>query len=111
MYEKNILISLIIFIILLTGCSKIIETEKQDIKVEIINTNYSPMWTQMVGETFITYPSKYEVTVKYKGKEYTVDNEEVYQKYKDKIGEIVDAELTTNIYDTGNVVKIITKIK
>ena len=109
--KKIILLCLIIFIISLTGCAKVIKTEEQDVKVKVINVNHTPHRFYMVGKVPITHPAKYEVTVKYEDKTYTFDNDYLYEKYKDKVGENIDAILTTYIYDDEKVEERITKIK
>lgn len=109
--KKIILLCLIIFIISLTGCAKVIKTEKQDVKVEVINVKHKPHRFYMVGKVPITHRAKYEVTVKYEEKTYTFDNDYLYRKYKDKVGENIDAILTIYTYDDGEIEEIITKIK
>lgn len=109
--KKIILLCLITFIIFLTGCAKVIKTEEQNVKVKIVNVNHSPSRFYMVGKVPITNPAKYEVKVKYEEKTYTFDNDYLYRKYKDKLGENIDAILTIYTYDDGKIEERITKIK
>lgn len=109
--KKITLLYLIVFVISLTGCSKVIKTEQQDVKVKVVNVYHSSHRFYMVGKVPITHSAKYEVTVKYEEKTYTFDNDYLYEKYKDKVGENIDAILTIYTYDDGKIEERITKIK
>lgn len=94
-----------LLIFTLTGCSHIVETTQEDVIVTIINSDYDSAWMQPVkigkNTTYINHSAKYEIYVEYKGESYIVDDETIYEKFKDKIGETVIGTLKTNTYDNG----------
>lgn len=60
--------------------------------------------------TMVHRPAAYRITVEYNGTKYTISGRDVYEKYKDKIGENAIGVLEIREYDDGtakyNVVEI-----
>lgn len=99
------LITLLIFS--LTGCADLISTETKKVDVLITYEDYSgawlqPMWTGKMF-TYISHPAQYEITVKYDGIEYTLDNETYYDAYKNRIGDTITGTLEIKTYDDGTI--------
>lgn len=99
------LITLLVFS--LTGCTNLISTETQKVDVLITYEDYSgawlqPMWTGKMF-TYIAHPAQYEITVKYDGIEYTLDNETYYDAYNNRIGDTITGTLEIKTYDDGTV--------
>ena len=107
---KNRIFALLLLIVLifsLVGCAKCISTEYENVEVTIVDKYYSAMWLQpmIVGNvtTFITHPAVWKITVEYNGVEYTIEDENTYNKYKGKIGQTTIGELEIKTYDDGTV--------
>ena len=101
------LLLLITLVFSLVGCAKCICTEYENVEVTIVDKYYRAMWIQPVRTgkvtTFITHPARYEITVEYNDIEYTISGSDTYDKYKDKIGQIIIGELEIKTYDDGTV--------
>jgi hypothetical protein len=103
---KKILIILILpFLFLTTGCGYRENVEIQEVKVEIIDANYEPSRVQMImsNKTLIpiTHPAEYNITLSYNNKKYVINDEMAYNNYKNKIGICVDATMkvkTLNLF-------------
>ena len=108
---KRIIILALIAVILLcfTGCAKLINTETQEVEATITDVYHRGAWVQMIssGKTMIpiSHPAKYEVTFTYEDVTLTVDDKELYDYYKGKIGATVKCDLITKYYDNGAVHK------
>lgn len=107
---KNRILSILLLIVLIcsfAGCAKCISTEYDNVEVAIANKYYRPMWMQPIRvnkiTTFITHPAVYHIIVDYNGIEYTISGSDTYDKYKDKIGQIIIGKLEIKTYDDGAV--------
>lgn len=110
MKQKNrifavlLIVALVFFIV---GCAKCVSTEYENVKVTIADKHYRAMWLQPIkvgkSTTFITHPAVWEITVKYNGVEYTIEDKDTYNKYEDKIGQTTIGELKIETYDDGTV--------
>ena len=98
---KKILILSVFILLLLTGCAKCINVEYENVEVVIVDEDYTPMWLQPVKYGLITHPARYEITVEYNGAKYTLDDEDTYEKYKNKIGQTVNGTMEVKTYDDG----------
>ena len=100
-----VLLSIMIMMFSLIGCTKCINTEYESVEVSIVDEYYRKMWFQPVftGKTsaLITHPAQYNITVEYDGSEYTFDDSDTYDKYKDKVGQTVIGTLEIRTYDDG----------
>lgn len=107
--KKNITIILTIAVICscFIGCTKCIKTETYTDQVKIVDTHYvDGRWISAFNgksQTLIYLPATYQVIVSYNDAEYTVDGGDVYNKYKDKIGNTVNATIEKKNYDDGTV--------
>jgi len=88
-----------------TGCAELINTEIQEVDATVTDIYHRAAWVQMMstGKTMIpiSHPAKYEVTFTYEDVTLTVDDKELYDYYKDKIGTTVKCDLITEYYDNG----------
>lgn len=102
-----LLILLVLSILLITSCAKVTSVETDTVEATIIDANYTPtrMIPMRTGKitTHITYPSRHEITVKYGDISTTIDDRNLYYKYKDHIGSIVECELITKYFDNGKI--------
>lgn len=104
-----IFITLLVFLLVfsLTSCASLISTETQKVDVLITYEDYSGAWLQPVWTgkmfTYIFHPAQYEITVKYDGIEYTLDNETYYNAYKDRVGDTVTGTFEIKTYDNGTI--------
>lgn len=105
--KKITIILLIIILLCLTSCAALVSTETQEVDATVTDVYYRGAWIQMIssGKTMIpiTHPAKHEVTFTYKNTTLTVNNKELYDYYKDKIGETVKCDLIIEYYDNGTV--------
>ena len=99
----------------LSGCSELVERTHINDYVTITYTKYHPGYstTELMGNTIYEddVDPSYIVKVQYKGKEEWYDDEELYKKYKDKIGEKIKASIRVDKYDDGTVKYIIESIE
>ena len=95
----------VLILFLLAGCSKLISTEYKDVEIKIIDCYHKDGYTTIIscGKSFIPirHSEINEVTVDYNGNQYVIKGEEVYYKYKDKIGEPVTGTLEIKNYEDG----------
>ena len=109
--KKLILVSLFLFILSLTACSEVAHTETKEVDVKIVDVYHQGMSLYRVGGMTMYTPSEHEVTVEYNNKTYTFDDQELYEKYKDKIGKTTKALLVIYTYDNGDINEDITELK
>lgn len=98
---------LLIMIFSLMGCAKLIDTRYENVEVTVVDQYHRSMYLQpmMVGKTMtlITHPAIYRIIVEYNGFEYSINGEDTYAKYKNRIGQTTIGNLETKIYDDGTV--------
>ena len=96
-----------VLLLCLVGCSTLIGTATHEVDATVTDVAYKNAWTQMIwsGKVMIpiTHPAQYNVSFTYEGQTLTVDNKELYDYYKDKIGSTVKCNLITKYYDDGTV--------
>lgn len=109
--KKLILVSLLVCILSLTACSEVVQTETKDVDVKIVDVYHRSTSMIKTGSTTMYIPSRHEVTVEYDHRTYSFNDQELYEKYKDKIGKTAKAVLITYTYDNGEVREDITKLK
>lgn len=111
-FMENHLIGVIIFSFLATivilGVLKFVDNEnitsKENIVdiVQIVDSYENTIGGTMtlVGKTLVRTPSTthYNIVVKYKGKEYKIDNYDTYKQFKDKKGQNVKAMMKKITY-------------
>ena len=101
-----ILIPALIIFAIYTADS-LITTEYETVEVQIVDTYYKGRSTSVVfvGKTCVSrvIPAKYEVIVEYDGEEYTINDKNAYEQYKDSIGETVAATLEIRTHENGQV--------
>jgi hypothetical protein len=104
---KKILILSVFILLLLTGCASVISIEYENVEVVVVDEDYTAMWLQPVKcgnvTTFITHPAHYKIIVEYNGVKYTLDDEDAYKKYKNKIGQTVNGTMEVKTFDDGTV--------
>ena len=107
---KNRILMLLLLVVLIFGlisCAKCISTEYENVEVTVIDSYHRGIWRQPVRSgkttTYITYPEVWQITVEYNGVEYTVSGNDTYNKYKDKIGQIITGKLEIRTYDNGTI--------
>lgn len=109
------LVVIICLVFLLVGCAKVVNTEYESVEVNIVDIHHRAMWLQPMKAgkvtTFITHPAVYEITVEYNNVEYTIDDQDIYDRYKDKIGQTAIGTLEIRTYDDGTVRYNITELK
>lgn len=97
------LLTILIALILLTGCAKVVDTTEEDITATIVSTHHASSWLQPIRTgkvtTYISHSATWETTVEYNGKEYIIDNEDMYNICNGNDGEEVDCTLTTYYYN------------
>jgi hypothetical protein len=115
MIKKLHLIIILCLVISLVGCTKLISTEYKNVEVNVVDIHHSAMWLQPIkagkATTFITHPAEYDVTVEYNGVSYTIDDEDTYNRYKDKVGQTTIGTLEIRTYDNNTVKHNIIELK
>jgi len=86
---------------------KCISTEQKTVEVIIVDEYHrsSYMTPMSAGKVIIMHrhPAVYQITVKYNDTEYTIDEEDTYNRYKNKIGETTTGTLEIRTYEDGSV--------
>lgn len=104
---KKLIALILICSMFFTACSKMVSEEYLDVTVTVVDSHYSSEWMQMIpigdAYTFITYDAEYYIYVTYEGQKYSINNEDTYNKYKDKIGEDVKAILAVEKYENSTI--------
>lgn len=104
--KKYLTIILLSLTLLLTGCAELVSTETQEVDVIVIDSYHRNMWLQPVHAgkvtTWVTHPAVYRITVLYNEVQYTVDGSDIYDQFKDDIGETVTGVLEIRTYDDGS---------
>ena len=102
-----ILLLLAALVFSLIGCAECIDIEHKDVEVTVVDEHYSAAWMQPFynGKTmmFLSHPADYHITVDYNGIEYTINDHDTYDKYKDKIGQTAIGKLEIRTYNDGTV--------
>ena len=105
--KKTVSVIIIALIFCFAGCAKITNIETQGVFATVTDVSYRGAWVQMIptGKTVIPicHSAKYEVTFTYEDVTLTVDDKELYDCYKGKIGTTVKCDLVTEHYDNDSV--------
>ena len=98
-----------------TGCSKLINTEYENVEVNITDEMYIAPYTLYyhTGKTImpISHAAEYNIVVEYKGIEYFFRDKNTYNKYKDRVGETTTGILEICTYDDGTIKYNITELE
>lgn len=102
-----ILILCLLSSVIFTGCKKLVSTEQTTVKVEVVDSYHRAgyntlVWTGKV-HTVVRHPAVWRITIEYEDVEYTISGSDTYNKYKERIGDIVNGTLVTRTYDDGSV--------
>lgn len=100
---------------ILTGCAKCINTEYENVEVNIVDEYHSGMYVTPISAgkvtTMVTHPAVYEITVEYNGVKYTISGSDTYNKYKDMVGQTTTGTLEIKTYDDGSIRYDITSLE
>ena len=90
----------------LTACKKCISKDYVTETVKIVDEYHRGHYITPVrcGKSFsmVSHPAVYMITVDYKGKEYSIDDEETYMEYSTKIDSEAKATFYVKTYDDGS---------
>lgn len=105
--KKFLVFMLIAVLVTLTGCARVINTEYKEVDVKITDTYHraayvTPLHAGKVT-SLITHPAVYRIYVEYGGVEYTFSGSDIYNKYRNKVGQTVKGKLKINTYDDNSV--------
>lgn len=94
----------ILYVILLWW-PKTIKTEIKNVQATVANVDYRREYITTVrcGMTtnVIHHSARYYIKIKYNNLITTIDNRDIYEKYKNNIGGEIDCKLITKTYDNG----------
>lgn len=111
----SIMVIMQLSMFVLTGCTKCINTEYENVEVNIVDKYYKESETEyyLIGSTIGTneIPEIYEITVEYNNVEYTISGSDTYNKYKDIVGQTTTGTLEIRTYDDGSVRYDITELQ
>lgn len=103
----KILLLIAIILLCFTSCAELIDVETREVEATITDVYYKGSWIQMipVGKSVVSifHQARYKVTFTYEDVTLTVDDKELYDCYKDKIGAMVKCDLITEYYDDGSI--------
>jgi hypothetical protein len=102
---KKLIVLLVLFSILLTGCTKLLNTESEAVEAEVVHIYHRSIMIlpQKAGNATIltTYPARYEVTVQYNDITTTISSQELYERVR--VGDKVSCNLITKYYDDNSI--------
>lgn len=105
--KKTVSVIIIALIFCFSGCAKITNIETQEVFATVTDVHYTGPWVQFIptGKAVIpiSHSAKYEVTFTYEDVTLKVDDKELYDYYKNKIGTTVKCDLVTEHYDNDSV--------
>lgn len=85
----------------------LVSIKYDDVKVMVVDVEYRPSYITMtrIGNSTvpITHSPTYKTTVLYDGYKFDIYDEDIYDKYKDRIGVYTDARLETQIYKNNKI--------
>lgn len=98
---------LIITVFTLTSCAKCINTEYENVSINIVDAYHrgayiTPMRAGKVTTTQY-HPAVYRIYVEYEGVEYSISGSDTYNKYKTQIGQMATGVLEIRTYDDGTI--------
>lgn len=100
---------------ILTGCAKCINTEYENVEVNIVDEYHRGMYVTPISDgkvtTMVTYPAVYKITVEYNGVKYTISGSDTYNKYKDMVGQTTTGTLEIKTYDDDSIRYDITNLE
>lgn len=100
---------------ILTGCAKCINTEYENVEVNIVDEYHRGMYVTPISAgkvtTMVTHPAVYKITVEYNGVKYTISGSDTYNKYKDMVGQTTTGTLEIKTYDDGSIRYDITSLE
>lgn len=89
------------------GCAKLINTEYKNVDVTVVDKYYHSAWVQpvFIGKTVrhVAHPAEYKIIVEYENTEYRISGANVYDRYKDKVGQQAVGTCEVCTYDNGMV--------
>lgn len=98
-----ILLLIVLLVVCLSGCAKVIDTETIVVDATVVDVYYRGAYTQILptGKScmIVHHPAQYFVTLQYEDYKIRVNNEGLYNRYKDNIGGQVECNLVTRYYD------------
>ena len=113
--KKVFLLFLLIFTFCLCGCAKVVSTETKEVEGVIVDEYHRGMYITPIraGKTTImqTHPAVYRITVEYNGVEYDINGSDIYNNYKDMVGQNTIAVLEITTYDNGEIKEKIIELK
>ena len=99
------LLLIIGLMLLLSGCTKCINTSYENVEVRITNeycrgAYFTPIHTGN-ATNMIYHSAVYRIMVEYNGVEYAINGRGTYEKYSGRVGELVVGCLRIREYDDG----------
>ena len=92
----------------LGGCKKVTSTYELRVDAIVEDTYHKKAWAQFQYHastkrtTTIQHPERNEVSIRYNGEVFTLDNKNTYEYCKDKIGQSVPCILEVKEYNDGS---------
>lgn len=106
---KKICLLLLIVALLMSGCTITRESRRETeiISVMVVGVEYKPASSRPIvaGKSIIIQriPAEYNVIVEYKGIHKVFDDKDLYDIYKDRVGDMMEVQLITIYYENGEV--------
>lgn len=107
MNKLRLIFCCLLLSISLAGCREVVNNETREVDVKIVDSQYEKSWLQTIpsGKSVIVirHSATYEIKVEYEGVTYTIDNENIYELFKDEVGKTATGVLEIDYYDDGTV--------
>lgn len=107
-WSLAIIVMIVTLLFFLAGCKKVTNIYELRTVAIIEDTYHKNAWTQFhysastKSMTTIHHPERNEVSIRYNGAVYTLNNENTYEYCKDKIGQSVPCILEVKEYNDGS---------
>jgi hypothetical protein len=86
----------VIFMCVMVGCAKLVDTKTETVKATIVDIDRDPM--MLIGK--IVHPADYDICLEYNNGEYWIDiTSGEYYQYENLVGAAIDVDLVTHYYD------------
>lgn len=102
---NSIILILLLVTLMFSGCAELVRSETTTVEAVVTDTYHRNAWMQPIRAgkvtTFVRHPAKNCVVVEYEEVTLTINDIDMYEQYKDKIGTTIQCELIVDYYDDG----------
>lgn len=99
------LLPIVISLLCLSGCQKCVSIDYETVSVKIVDEEHHDSYLMPIYVnnclTYISHPSTNKIVVEYNNNKYSIYSYETYKKYRNSVGEYVEADFKVKTYEDG----------